>query len=73
VARAWLRTSARYGAGYDPAEVAKITTRKLPRELTAHKKALSKPGLTLVEYTGADTPLVLGVKSGKVVVVAEPP
>ena len=73
VARAWLRASARYGAGYDPAEVAKTTTRKLPRDLTAHKKALSKPGLTLVEYTGADTPLVLGIKSGKVTVVAEPP
>lgn len=72
-ARAWLRASPRYAPGYDPLAVEKITARAIPRELAAFRKALSKPGLTLVLYSTDDATVVLGVKKGKVEVVAEPP
>ncbi len=66
---------ARYAALYDGEEFVKITSRQIPAELKAHKKALSRPGLTLVQFTADDAAgavvVVLGVKKGKVAVVAE--
>jgi hypothetical protein len=73
IARTWLRASTRHAPLYDPLGVEKITTRKIPKELAAHKKALSKPGLTLVLYASDDATVVLGIKKGKVEVVAETP
>jgi hypothetical protein len=73
VARAWLRASSRYAPGYDPMALEKITAKKIPAELAAQKKALSKPGLTLVAYETETDTLVLGIKKNKVEVVAETP
>lgn len=73
VARAWLRASPRHAPAYDPAALEKITTKKIPAALAAHKKALSKSGLTLVLYETDEATVVLGIKKGKVEVVAETP
>ena len=73
IARAWLRASSRYAPLYDPMALEKITAKKIPKDLAAHKKALSKPGLTLIAYETDDATVVLGIKKGKVEVVAETP
>lgn len=73
LARAWLRASSRYAPLYDPVALEKITAKKIPKDLAAHKKALAKPGMTLVLYETDDATVVLGIKKGKVEVVAETP
>jgi hypothetical protein len=73
VARAWLRASSRYAAGYDPMALEKITAKKIPPALAAQKKALTKPGQTLFLYETDDATVVLAIKGGKVAAFAETP
>jgi hypothetical protein len=69
---------ARYAMLFDPDELGTIKTKQIPKDLAAHKKALSKlagKGHTLVQFhvqqDGWYLQVVLSVKGGKVTAAAE--